>query len=397
MNQYTDPVPGAGRRMDKSGTRKRALVTVCAFMAAFIVLMVVYLANPAQGATTVPQGFGKARVTGGLSDPTAMAFAPDGRLFVSEQAGKLRVIKNGRLLRKPFLRVRSDARGARGLIGVAFDPGFASNGYVYVYYTVPATSSRPAHNRVSRFKADPQRPNVAVDGGEVILELNNLTSYVNHNGGALHFGEDGKLYVSVGDNNLSSNAQSLRNLKGKMLRINADGTIPSDNPFYDRASGKNRAIWALGLRNPFTFAVQPGSGTMYINDVGEKRWEEINRGVSGANYGWPRFEGYENRRNQYTGSVYAYRHGETATTGCAITGGTFYNPARNTFGARFGGDYFFADYCGGWIRRYDPATDRSIRFATGISSPVDLRVGDNGHLYYLARGTGSVNKIYKRR
>ena len=125
--------------------------------------------------------------------------------------------------------------------------------------------------------------------------------------------------MGVGDNANGANAQSLRNLKGKMLRINKDGTIPQDNPFYERATGRDRAIWALGLRNPFSFAIQPSTSKMFINDVGEGRWEEINRGVAGANYGWPRYEGPESDP-RYRNPVFAYRHGSTNTTGCAITG-----------------------------------------------------------------------------
>jgi glucose/arabinose dehydrogenase len=198
----------------------------------------------------------------------------------------------------------------------------------------------------------------------------------------------------VGDNANGANAQSLRNLKGKMLRINKDGTIPQDNPFYERATGRDRAIWALGLRNPFSFAIQPSTTKMFINDVGEGRWEEINREVAGANYGWPRYEGPESDP-RYRNPVFAYRHGSTNTTGCAITGGTFYNPTTRQFPRAYVGDYFFADLCGGWIRKLDSATGAVSGFATGLSRPVDLKVSEDGSLYYLSRGSGagSVGKI----
>jgi glucose/arabinose dehydrogenase len=193
--------------------------------------------------------------------------------------------------------------------------------------------------------------------------------------------------VAVGDNANGTNAQSMRTLKGKMLRINKNGTIPQDNSFYDRATGRNRAIWALGLRNPFRFAIQPRTGKMFINDVGEDRWEEIDRGVAGANYGWPRYEGSEYDLN-YRNLVFSYRHGSTNTTGCAITGGAFYNPATRRFPSGYAGDYFFADLCGGWIRKLDGATGAVTGFATVIAIPVDLEVGKCGRLYYLSRGTG---------
>jgi glucose/arabinose dehydrogenase len=234
----------------------------------------------------------------------------------------------------------------------------------------------------------------AVTGSmKLILKLNNLSSATNHNGGAIHFGKDGKLYVAVGENAKGSNAQSLRTLKGKMLRINKDGTIPPDNPFYKRATGTNRAIWALGLRNPFSFAIQPHTGKVFINDVGEQRWEEINRGAAGANYGWPRYEGPESNPT-YRNPVFAYRHGSTKASGCAITGGTFYNPSTRRFPSGYEGDYFFADLCSGWIRRLDSATGDVSGFATGLGSPVALEVSKGGGLYYLSRsGGGLVGKI----
>jgi len=321
-----------------------------------------------------------------------MEFAPDGRLFVAEQRGTLRVVKAGGKL-ATFLDIsgKVDPTGERGLLGVAFDPSFSSNHYVYLYYTRKATTT-PAHNRVIRVTAHGDR---AVPGSEkLILRLDNLSTATNHNGGAIHFGEDGMLYVAVGDNANGDNAQSLRTLKGKMLRINKDGTIPQGNPFYKRATGSNRAIWALGLRNPFSFAVQPHTGKMFINDVGEDRREEIDRGAAGANYGWPRYEGPESNP-KYRNPVFSYGHGSTNTTGCAITGGAFYNPATRRFPSGYVGDYFFADLCGGWIRRLDGATGAVSGFATAIASPVDLEVGKGGSLYYLSRGdrAGSVGKI----
>src|SRR5438270_9916892 len=191
-------------------------------------------------AATLPAGFAETQVANGLTSPTAMDFAPDGRLFVCLQGGNLRVIKNGGLLATPFLTLTVDSSGERGLLGVTFDPNFASNNFVYVYYTVPGS---PAHNRVSRFTAN---GDVALGGSElVLLNLDNLSSATNHNGGAIHFGTDGKLYVGVGENANGANAQSLGTLLGKMLRLNPDGTIPTDNPFYNSTTGVDRAIWAL--------------------------------------------------------------------------------------------------------------------------------------------------------
>ena len=336
-------------------------------------------------AATLPPGFAEGPIASGLSQPTAMALAPDGRLFVCEQSGSLRVIKQGVLLPTPFTTLPVDSNGERGLLGVALDPNFATNGYVYVYYT---TNSAPIHNRISRFTA---AGDVAAGGSEVvILELDPLSTATNHNGGAMHFGPDGKLYAAVGENANGSNAQTLNNLLGKMLRINSDGTIPPDNPFFGVASGKNRAIWALGLRNPFSFAFQPGTGRMLINDVGQGTWEEIDDGIAGSNYGWPQTEGPEPpgvAGVRYP--IYSYSHGPA----CAIVGGAFYNPSTLSFPTSYAGDYFFADLCAGWIRRLDLATLTAATFATGVSTPVDLKVTSDGSLSYLARGDGSVYRV----
>lgn len=337
-------------------------------------------------AANVPSGFVHAEVATGLSNPTAMAFAPDGRLFVAEQAGQLRIIKDAILLPTPFLTVTVNSFDERGLLGIAFDPEFVTNQYVYVYYTAPIPS---VHNRVSRFTANGDV--AAADSEVVLLELNNLSAG-HHNGGALHFGPDKKLYIATGENGTTSNAQSLLNLLGKILRINPDGSIPIDNPFYNVASGVNRAIWALGLRNPFTFAFQPGSGRMFINDVGQDSFEEINEGVAGSNYGWPKCEGfceYPNFRNP----VFAYSH-TGSDAGCAITGGAFYNPTFNLFPNEYVGTYFFGDYCGGWIRTLSTGTSNAVsEFGTDLASPVDLKIGPDGSLYYLSRWSGGVFRI----
>src|SRR5262245_32056450 len=230
------------------------------------VLSTVVVSLPAFTATaaTLPSGFTETSLGGSLASPTAMTLAPDGRIFVCEQGGALRVIKDGALLATPFLTVPVDSSGERGLLGVALDPDFAANGFVYVYHT---TTTPTTHNQVSRFTAN---GDVAVANSEVvILDLEPLSGATNHNGGAIHFGPDGRMYVAVGENANPPNAQSLATRLGKMLRIEADGSIPADNPLLDQTSGPNQAIWALGLRNPFTFTFERGSGRMFIDDVGQ--------------------------------------------------------------------------------------------------------------------------------
>ncbi|HEY7115843.1 MAG TPA: PQQ-dependent sugar dehydrogenase [Tepidisphaeraceae bacterium] len=343
---------------------------------------------------TVPAGFVETTIATGLSAPTTMAFAPDGRLFVCQQGGDLAVIKNGALLPAPFVSLRVNSDGERGLLGVTFDPGFASNHYVYVYYTVPGRHGVAPHNRVSRFTANGDL--AARHSETVLLDLTDLSSASNHNGGAIHFGPDGKLYIAAGENNDGANAQDITNLLGKILRINPDGTIPADNPFA-RARGVNRAIWAIGLRNPYSFAFQAGTGRMFINDVGEHTYEEIDDGVAGSNYGWPATEG-PTHRTRYRAPIYSYTHGDGPDTGDAIVGSAFYNPAAGrSFPRSYAGDYFFADLTSGWIRRLDPATLDTAGFASGIDTPVALAVNDaDGSLYYLARGQGGDTGVVAR-
>ncbi|HEY5808790.1 MAG TPA: PQQ-dependent sugar dehydrogenase, partial [Povalibacter sp.] len=341
-------------------------------------------------AATLPSGFTETRVATGLASPTAMALSPDGRLFVCQQNGRLRVIKNGSLLTQPFLTLSVDSSGERGLLGVAFDPDFETNSFIYVYYT---TSSSPVHNRVSRFTASGANPDVVAAGSEqILLDLPNLSSATNHNGGAIHFGTDGRLYIVVGDNAESSNAPLLTTTLGKILRIASDGSIPGDNPFLAQTTGINRSIWARGLRNPFNFAVHRASGRIHVNDVGESAWEEVNQAVAGANYGWPATEGPDPAG--VAGVRYPLYAYQNVDSNCAITGAAFYAPTTATFPAEYVGRYFFGDYCGGFIRYSSPPNyTTATGFASGISSLVDIQVASDGSLYYLARGGGELFRV----
>ncbi len=362
----------------------RALIVLTILTACLIAGLTTGLPERVSYAATLPSGFAETLVASGMSSPTAFAIAPDGRIFVCQQGGSLRVIENGSLLTTPFMTLSVNSSGERGLLGIAFDPSFASNNFLYVYYT---TSTSPIHNRISRFTAN---GNVVQAGSELILADLETLSATNHNGGAMHFGQDGKLYIAVGENAVPSNSQTLNNRLGKMLRLNSDGTIPADNPFFNTATGNNRSIWTLGLRNPFTFAFQPGTGRMFINDVGQVTWEEVNDGIAGSNYGWPTCEGLCSPTNpNFRDPIYLYSN--DAST-CAITGGAFYNPTNATFPAQYVGKYFLADYCAGWIKYIDPTSPPGVgaatSFATGLSLPVDLQVANDGSLYYLQRGSG---------
>ena len=233
-------------RMTRSGFRY--------FLLAACTLMALALARPA---SAVPDGFRDELVTGGLRLPTAMAMAPDGRVFIAEQAGALRVVKGGALRPTPFVSLRVNSVGERGLLGVALHPNFATNGYVYLYHTVPGS---PAHNRVTRFTA---AGDVARAGSAVtILRLDDLRDATNHNGGAIHFGKDGKLYVAVGENAQPANAQSLATRLGKILRINADGSIPARQPdalsrHRRHAHGRQPRHLGRGPAQPVHLRLQP--------------------------------------------------------------------------------------------------------------------------------------------
>ncbi len=356
----------------------------------FIFLFALLLSLPTVAQTLLP-GFSRVQVGGAISSPTVMAFAPDGRIFVAQQTGALRVIKNGALLTTPFVSLTVNSSGERGLIGVALDPDFATNNFIYLYYT---TNTAPIHNRIVRYTAN---GDVALAGSEqLILDLDNLSGATNHNGGALGFGLDGKLYVAIGDNATGSNAQNLDTYHGKLLRINKDGSAPADNPFFSTgASEQRKRVWAYGLRNPYTFSVQPVTGKIYVNDVGQSAVEEINDATQGGrNFGWPAAEG-NSSNPAFTNPVFSYNHSGPAPTGCAITGGAFFNPAFTNYPATYIGNFFYQDYCSNWIYSLNlSGTPTTKLFASNVGgSSVSLTAGPDGNLYYLSRGASALYKI----
>lgn len=357
--------------------RPRRLAAVAAAVLAAAALPPL-TAGPA-AAVTVPSGFRVSTVAGALQNATSMALLPDGGILVARQSGQLRLIRGGRSA--VVLTLSVDSSGERGLIGVAVDPAYASNGYIYTHHTMPTT---PRQNRVTRFTLPPGSSTAG--SPRTLLTLPGLSA-TNHNGGALHFDRAGKLLVAVGENAVPSRAQDLSNPFGKVLRVEpSTGAPATGNPFLSSTNGWTKRIWAYGLRNPFTMAVQPGSGRLHINDVGEQDWEEVNLGRGGGNYGWPGAEGPSG-----TGGirpiVYYPHTGPETNSGCSIAGGAFYNPTRTTWPADFAGDYFYADFCGGWVRRYDVASGSTALFGTGFGNVVDLRVGATGSLFVLSRST----------
>lgn len=302
------------------------------------------------------------RAAGGFSMPTSIENARDGsnRLFIVEQAGRIRIISNGSVLSTPFLQIpsRISCCGERGLLGLAFPPGYASKGRFYVYYTAPNGDITVARYRVS---ADPDVADPASE--RVILTIEHRQAG-NHNGGQLAFGPDGYLYVGTGDGGGSGdqfqNGQNTNSLLGKMLRIDAesqpDGTysVPPTNPFVGRG-GFRPEIWAYGLRNPWRFSFDRETGDLYIGDVGQNRWEEIDfqpaSSRGGENYGWNRMEGahcFAPQNCSPSGLVLPIsEYANTGPDDCSVTGGYVYRGAR--FPA-MSGFYFFADLCSGKVR-----------------------------------------------
>ncbi len=339
----------------------------------FLLILSALLANGAQ----LPPGFVEEKIAEGL-DPTAMAIAPDGRVFIAEKNGRIRIVEDGQLLSGAFLQIEVDNYNERGLSGIVLSPSFEQDHFVYLFYTVPGDN----YNRISRFTAN---GNAALPGSEqVLLELEPLAGTI-HNGGSLHFGPDGMLYVTVGDGANAENGQNLNTTLGKVLRLRPDGSIPEDNPFYGQLAGNRRAIWAYGFRNPFSAAMQPGTGRLFLNDVGSFRFEEVNEVLPGRNYGWAGIEGLIGEQpapDNYKDPLHAYDHG----VGCSVIGAAFYNPASLQFPPRYHGKYFFGDYCQGFIKVLDPESGEILEtFATNIGRPVALHTAPDGTMYYLER------------
>jgi glucose/arabinose dehydrogenase/PKD repeat protein len=336
-------------------------------------------------------------VVSGLNLPTTIEFLPDGRMLIVELGGKIWILPPGATAVDPvpFLQISNMAPpgGAQGLMDMVLDPDFANNRHYYVFYT----AGSPNRDRLSRFTANAGATGT-VAGSEVVLYQDPLNAGQEHHGGALNFGNDGKLYVTTGEH-FTSVSQSLTTPRGKILRLNKDGTIPPDNPFHDGAGPNVDSIWARGLRNPFRAFYDAPTGRLYIADVGgndhDTSQEEVNLGVAGANYGWPNCEG-PCGNPAVTDPIYSYPHlGRDAS----ITGGFIYR--GNQFPSEYHGNYFFADYAQNWIRRltFDASGNVSGVFNFepidgSLDGPygdiVDVTQGPDGALYYTDLGFSDV-------
>ncbi|MBL8095426.1 MAG: PQQ-dependent sugar dehydrogenase [Anaerolineales bacterium] len=388
----------------------------------------------------VPEGFIDELVTGGLLAPRAMAFAPDGRILLLERGtnstddinyASVRVFKNGQLLPTRALSVETCGDSERGLLGIALDPAFASNGYVYLYYTrrgptPPVCGFNTAtngvdgpRNRVSRFT---MTGDTIDPGTERVLLDNVITDIGYHNAGDMAFGADGYLYIAIGEGGIAPLAQSLTTLNGKVLRIRPteSGSPPyystAGNPYdtqagavycgtlplmtVNGATGACRETYAHGLRNPFRFTIRPGTSEAWVADVGGGVWEEINVIAAGANYGYPVREGpcpggvlcdpsTQPAHPPFADPLYAYPHlAVYANFDSAVIGGAFYS--GTTWPAEYHGDFFFADFARGFIQQlsYNGATQSwdavEPEFATDGVGIVGLKEGLDHNLYYLA-------------
>jgi glucose/arabinose dehydrogenase/endonuclease YncB( thermonuclease family) len=397
----------------------------------------------APAAATVPGGFtedvlANGQGTNGLDRPTAFVFLPDGRILIAQQNGVVRVFKNGALLPTPFIDIQNRVNDFwdHGLLGIAADPNFATNGFVYLLYTYEnnaADYEGKKSSRLARYTAsgDTAAPNtelvllgsVVGAGCESQLMADCIPSeYSSHSIGNVKFASDGTLFVTTGDgssfnevDDRALRAQNLDSLAGKMLRITNTGAGISTNPFWNGNPNANRSkVWAYGLRNSYRFNLQPGSDDPYYGDVGWNSTEEISVAKKGANMGWPCYEGPAQQTGYASKSVCQalYNQGATAHrepliswghnfggTCCssAATGGTFYS--ATAYPAQFQGAYFYADYGKDWIRylRVD-ANDNLVAgsdtgFATGAGGPVDLELGPDGNLYYLSIESQELRRI----
>jgi glucose/arabinose dehydrogenase len=385
-----------------------------ALQALWLLFMIAGAVVPSGASATLPAGFSESTLVTGLTQPTAIAFLPDDGMLVAEKGGSLLQVRDGSVAVLANLAVCTDK--SMGLLGVAVDPNFSSNGFVYTYRTKPAGNEGPSCptesgrvNEVVRLRLE---GDLAV-GGPTAIFTGIRTDNGQHNGGALRVGPDSRLYVSTGDTGLgdfrpgggttppgqSTNpfAQDLGELPGKVLRIGLDGGVPPDNPFVG-VPGARPEVFAYGFRNPFRFGFDPATGSLWLGDVGENTWEELDIVHAGGNYGWPQCEGTEPPGCDPPGHVapvFEYQHDVPGSLGASITGGAF---APCGFGP-LAGQYFFADYASDRVYHAVPNLARDgvaeppATFSDAAEGPVDIVFGPDGALYYVAIKAGRISRV----
>jgi glucose/arabinose dehydrogenase len=389
---------------------------------------------PAATASALPSGFVEELVAAGLAQPTAMAFLPDGRMLVTEKRGSVRVVKNGALLATPFIDLSAEVNDYwdRGLGGLAIDPAFATNGYVYLFYPHDSDGTDGTGAVTNRLVRVTAAGDVAAPGSMTTI-LGSVSGagcpspsadclpqeWYGHAADTVAFAPDGTLFISEGDasswdyvDDRALRAQSIDEYPGKILHVNKDGSAVASNPFYDASNpGSIRSkVYAYGFRNPFRLTVDPANSRVYVGDVGWNTVEEIDTVVAGKNYGWPCFEGAGHTAgyDQLPGCQALYAQGAGAVTaptiswdhdgaGAAAVAGPI-TPHTSAFPESYHDGMFYADYANGWIRFAPAGADGTIGgstqpFATGTGAPVSLAFGPDGFLYYVDIGSNSIRRI----
>ena len=357
-----------------------------------------------------PSGYRWEVVISGVPEAVALVDAGDGsgRLFVVQQTGDILIFQNGALLPQPFLdlhdRITQLGSGysERGLLGLVFHPQFKSNGFFFVNYT-----DRNGNTVIARFSVSSGSPDQADPNSELQL-IHVDQPYANHNGGALAFGPDGYLYIGLGDggsaNDPENRAQSLNTLLGKILRIDVDQgdpyAIPPDNPFAQ--GGGLPEIWAYGLRNPWRFSFDRSTGDLYIGDVGQNQWEEIDYlpagSPGGTNFGWRYFEGNHSNVGtppagfRWVPPVAEYNHSE----GCAVMGGVVY---RGVNLPEWQGVYLYGDYCSGrvWglLKNPDGSWQNAVLYDQGYPSSA-FGQDAAGEVFLVGYQAGEIYRLVKK-
>ena len=357
---------------------------------------------------TAPLALALQEVASGLDAPIFLTAPPgDSRLFILERPGRIRVLQNGNLLATPFLDISplTTTSGERGLLSMAFHPQYASNGYFFIYYTNLAGDIVIERRQVSAGNANVADPLSAL----TILTIPHPT-FSNHYGGLLSFGPDGYLYAGTGDGGSAGdppgNAQNTQVLLGKLLRLDVNAStvaqpyaIPPGNPFAGTPGGRAE-IWAYGLRNPWRYAFDVPAQLLYIADVGQANWEEVDvrpASQAGNNYGWNIMEGlhcYNSTSCNQAGLVLpVVEYGHDAAGGCSITGGYVY---RGTALPELAGQYLYSDYCSGWLKSFSYGNDTASAVTDwGISNVGNiLSFGqDAQNELYMLSDTGKVYKV----
>jgi glucose/arabinose dehydrogenase len=334
----------------------------------------------------LPVGFAKVQLAGGLHDPTAIAFGPSGDIYIAEQKGPILLDRGGVVQATPVITIPADTGTETGILGLALDPNFATNGYMYVGYTTV-----DLHSQLSRFTVTGGGTTASL-ASEVVYWRGNQLQIFHHAINDVHIGPDGKLWFSVGDNDPSiTNATVLTNGYGKIHRLNLDGTVPSDNPFVN-VPGAVPSIYAYGLRNPYRFTFLP-NGQALTEDTGSSFWEEFDKIQKGGNYGWDFYEG-NCFSCGYINPVYAYGH--LPVDGAASAVAAY---SGNVFPSTYANTVFFGDYNRLDIEavKFDPTYTTEISdtvFDSSVGTIADLQEGPDGDLYYVSIFEGTFTKIY---